>query len=153
MTDKATDHAESAAAPDPDPLLERLTRAVDGLFIMSETDSPLTPFRWPDFFKDQGNSKDAMEALRLYKKLPADTTIGTVTLEKFFEGQVEPDKEDDDEIKEEKRRLTELRDLLAKELSEAAVYRVGEINITAYIIGRVPDTNDAAGASAELVET
>jgi hypothetical protein len=79
--------------------------------------------------------------------------VETVTLERFFKAQIEPHPEDDREIAGEKRRLTDLRDLLAKELQDVSVCRIGEINITAYVLGRVPDSRDAAGVSTELVET
>jgi hypothetical protein len=146
-----TEHAEGIDRPDP--LLDGIAHAAEGLFITSETDSPLTPFRWPDFFTEKSDSQDAAEALRKYKKLPEDTELETVSLERFFKSQIEPAEGDDKEIAEEKRRLAELRDLLAKELQETAVYRSGKINITAYVLGRVPGTRDAAGVSAELVET
>ena len=146
-----TDQAKSAPAPDP--LLKRIADAAEGLFITSETDSPMTPFRWPGFFTEESSVKEAGEALRHLQKLPADAPLETITVEKFFQTQTEPDAGDDDEIADEKRRLAQLRDLLAKELQEAVVYRVGTISITAYVLGRVPGTNDAAGVSAELVET
>ena len=146
-----TDQAQSATVSDP--LLERLAGAAEGLYITSETDSLMTPFRWPGFFADKSVTKDIGETFRHSQKLPADASIETVTLEKFFQTQIEPDEGDDDEIVGEKRRLTQLRDLLTKELQEVAVYRVGTINITAYVLGRIPGTSDAAGVSAELVET
>ena len=143
MTDKTT----------PDPLLERITHAADGLFIMSETDSPLTPFRWADFFAAEGVDKDVVGALRQHQKMGPEVVAETVTLKKFFKTQIEPQEGDDAEIAEEKRRLAELRDLLATELQDVAVHRFGEINIPAYVLGRVPDSRDAAGFSTELVET
>lgn len=146
-----TDHAQSAAAPDP--LLERLRSAAQGLFIMSETDSPLSPFRWSLFFAPKGADKDSVAALREFKNLPAETLVEVITLEKFFKTQVKSETGDDEEIADEKRRLADLRDLLAKELQDVAVYRTGAVNITAYILGRIPGTSDAAGVSTELVET
>ena len=146
-----TDQTQSAAVPDP--LLKRFADAADGLFITSETDSPLTPFRWSVFFAEKSATEDTKEAVRHFKNLPTDTPLEAVTLQKFFQTQIEPDEGDDDEIAGEKRRLAQLRDLLAKELQDAAVYRAGKVNITAYVLGRVPGTNDAAGVSADLVET
>ncbi len=147
MTNSAQSDAES------DPLLERISSAAEGLFVMSETDSPLTPFRWPRFFAEKTASDDTAAALRVVQKLPSETAVETVPLEKFFRKQVEPDDEDDEEIAEEKRRLAEMRDLLSKELEDTAVYRIGEVNITVYVLGHVPGTTDAAGVSADLVET
>jgi hypothetical protein len=146
-----TNHADGAAPPDL--LLERIAGAADGLFIMSETDSPLTPFRWAQFFTDKSASENTAETLKAVQKIPPESTVETVTLEKFFQTQTEPEEGDDEEISEEKRRLAELRDLLAKELQDAAVYRTGEVNVKAYIFGQVPGTTDAAGVSTELVET
>ncbi|MES2464079.1 MAG: nuclease A inhibitor family protein [Armatimonadota bacterium] len=142
--------AENDAAPDP--LMERITGAADGLYIISETDSPLTPFCWQNFFAE-GGSRDVDKLLRSQQKLPEETLVEIRTLEQFFKVQIEPAEGDDEEIIEEKRRLAELRDLLEKELQETAVYRTGEIKIMAYVLGRIPGTNDAAGVSAELVET
>ena len=146
-----TDQAQSAAVPDP--LLKRFADAAEGLFIISETDSPMMPFRWPSFFAEKSATEDTKEAVRRSQKLLDGTLVETVTLEKFFKTQIEPDEGDDDEIAGEKRRLVLLRDLLAKELQDVTVYRTGKINITAFVLGRVAGTDDAAGVSAELVET
>ena len=147
MTDQA--HNTNAS----DSLLKRFADAAEGLFIISETDSPMMPFRWPGFFAEKSATEDTKEAVRRSQKLLDGTLVETVTLEKFFKTQIEPDEGDDDEIAGEKRRLVLLRDLLAKELQDVTVYRTGKINITAFVLGRVPGTDDAAGVSAELVET
>jgi hypothetical protein len=141
------------ADADPKVLLDRIAGAADGLFIMSESDSALTPFHWPRFFADKKADEDTTVSLRVSQKIPSDTNVETTTLEQFFNTQIEPDEGDDEEIVAEKRRLAELRDLLSNELHDVGVYRVGKINITAYILGQVPGTSDAAGVSAELVET
>jgi hypothetical protein len=120
---------------------------------MSETDSALTPFHWPRFFTDRKVDEDTAASLRVFQNVPLETVVETTTLEQFFKTQIEPDEGDDEEMAEEKRRLAELRDLLASELQDIGVYRVGEINITAYVLGQVPGTSDAAGVFAELVET
>ncbi|MBC8103057.1 MAG: hypothetical protein H7Z41_10775 [Cytophagales bacterium] len=148
--------ADAGVAAD-DPLMEKITTAAEGLFVVSESDSPLTPFRWPGFFAGaevaSPPEEDLKVRLRGRESLSADAPLETVTLKAFFQSQVEPQEGDDDEIKDEKRRLTELRDLMANELQGVTVLRAGEIQITAYVLGRVPGTEDAVGVSALLVET
>lgn len=138
---------------DPKVLLDRIARTADGLFIVSETDSALMPFHWPRFFADRKVDEDTAASLLVSQNMPSETVVETTTLEQFFTIQIEPDEGDDEQIVDEKRRLAELRDLLASELQYTAVYRVGKINITAYVLGQIPGTRDAAGVSAELVET
>jgi hypothetical protein len=83
---------------------------------------------------------------------PPNAPIEIVSVDEFFDvGNAEEDWHDDEE-QETAKRFQNLVSTLKQNLSQLQVYRVGSINIDAYIVG-VTDGGELAGLSTKLVET
>ncbi|MBX0331543.1 nuclease A inhibitor family protein [Oscillochloris sp. ZM17-4] len=141
MNDLTSTHA----APTPDDLAD-LTAAADGLLVMSESDYPLTPFRWP------GPGPLTESALLAHLAMPPDTPVETRTLDAFLGPMAAEQDWFDDAQRAAATRFAALRDLLAARLADITVYRLGRIQITAIILGQ--DTaGDTVGLRTMLIET
>jgi hypothetical protein len=135
------DDMEDASAPPPSALAD-LVAAADGLLVMSESDYPLTPFRWP------GPGPLTAEALLIQLGLPPDTAVEVRDLDAFF-GPLATDQEwFDDDQRATSARFAVLRDRIAALLTDVHVYRLGQIEIAAIIVGL-----DAAGEYIGLQTT
>ncbi len=120
----------------PNPTLKALQAAAKGLLFPSETDAPIEAFAWPG-----GDGPPTEAALRAGAKIATDAVVekGTLAqLTKTIPKDVRPD-------------FKPLLDELGK-LSGVAVFRVGEITIDVYIIGRTAD-GQYAGVKTKVVET
>jgi hypothetical protein len=136
-----SDTSDRQAAPPPD-ALAAITAAADGLLVMSESDCPLAPFRWP------GPGPLTPEALLAHLLMPPDTPVDTRTLDEFL-GPMAADQDwFDDGQRAAATRFAALRDLIADRLKDVVVYRLGRIQITAIIAGV-----DAAGSTVGLQTT
>lgn len=116
--------------------LEPVRRAVEGLTYPSETDAPFEVFRWED--ASARAARDAV-ASRVGKR-PA---MQHVSLDSFFSPL------DDAEGAA---RYRELRRVLESALGGLEVWRVGEVRVAVYLVGRT--TSGAwAGVRTVSVET
>jgi len=118
-----------------DPLQE-IQHAAEGLLFMSETDAPLTVIR-PDE--------------KLMKQL-TDPSTEQVTIDHFFRNMVKRYPEMDAGQLQTISRFEALVSLLKHSLTDVKVYRKGNIQVDAYIIGYLPDKKPA-GLQTRLVET
>jgi len=82
---------------------------------------------------------------------PPDAPVELRTVDEFFAIAAEEDWHDQDE-RETAKRFQNLVSILKQNLSQLQVYRVGSIDIDAYIVG-VTDGGEWAGLSTKLVET
>ncbi|MBM7841726.1 nuclease A inhibitor family protein [Herpetosiphon giganteus] len=120
--------------------LENITAAADGLQMMSETDAPFTPYTW------DAATPFSPEALA------NGQPIQTISLEQFFKNATTPQDGDGEAEKATVSQFQKLVEVLKAELSDIQVYRVGEINIDAYILGK-DSAGNVVGLKTQLVET
>lgn len=137
-----------------DETLKVLRDAVKGLTFESESSAPVKAFLWPTAEGTPGPL--TADALREREKLAGDVAIaeavGSEAVDDFFAPMArEQDWHGPDE-KEAAARFRALTDLLKKDLSDLRVFRAGEIDIDAFVIGRTP-RGDLAGVRTRLTET
>lgn len=112
------------------PIINQLAIAAEGLFYISETDTPLTPVTFPP-----GKSiEDAIGA-----------PVEIQEIAYFFRNELRDDRPDAP-------RFRALVELFQELLPDAKAYRTGSVQVTAYIVGRLPD-GSFGGLKTELVET
>ena len=129
-----------------DELAEELQAATDGLLFMSESDYPFAVIRW------KGSDEITPDYLRRVAKVDAESPVAEVTLSDFFGTAAgEQDWKGEAELAT-ARRYQELVRLLEGELEAVRAYRVGEINIAVYAVGRSSEGN-WMGVSTRVVET
>ncbi|MDC3961620.1 nuclease A inhibitor family protein [Polyangium jinanense] len=121
-----------------EPLMQAIGEAAAGLLFPSESDFPIEAYRF-------GEAEPAPAAVLRARGLPPDTPVEEVSVASFFEGLVEGD--DDGAA-----RFRALVDLLQRELSDLRVYRVGKVDIDAFVLGRHP-SGVWLGITTKLVET
>jgi hypothetical protein len=132
----------------PEALLKQLRDAAQGLLYPSETDAVLEPFAWQnikdDFF--------SIEKLLLVTRHKKDTPVEGLELDDFFAPVSRTEEWMDDSERETAQRFQNMKETLEDLLTDISVYRVGEINVDVYIVGRTDD-GYYAGVSTKLVET
>ncbi|NTW00988.1 MAG: nuclease [Oscillochloris sp.] len=131
--------------PSPDALAE-IMAAADGLLLMSESDYPFTPFRWP------GPESFSVVGLLEYLGLPPDTAVETRTLAAFFEPMATEQDWFDDDQRAAAIRFAVLRDRITSLLADVCVYRLGRVQITVIIVG-LDATGASVGLQSTLIET
>jgi hypothetical protein len=126
-------------------LSEKLALAVTDLVWLSESDYPFEVIDW------QIESIDPVMLLQQIDR-PEDTLVEVVELEAFFATATqEHDWYDESEL-ETVKRYRYLLEILRTNLQEVAVYRVGEIEIEVYILGKT-SSNAIAGLKTKMIET
>ncbi|MCA1557837.1 MAG: nuclease A inhibitor family protein [Acidobacteria bacterium] len=127
-------------------LLEELEKAIAGLLFMSESDYPFSTFIW------KGNVLITEEYLREQAGGATAAPVKAQSVEEFFHAAAaEPDWKSESELAMAKRYQALVR-WLRENLSDFKVYRVGEIDIQVYLLGRSPEGN-WIGVSTRVVET
>jgi Nuclease A inhibitor-like protein len=137
-----TEHAEIVTTAE---IIDRLKQATTDLLWSSESDYPFEIVSWElgidltpsDLFSNIYDTDLAIESIAL-----TDLFEPVLTIEDWYE-QVELDLVD---------RYTNLLDSIDTNLSEVQVFRVGEVEIDIYIIGKTP-TGDIVGLKTRSVET
>jgi hypothetical protein len=128
-------------------ILRELERATAGLLFMSESDYPFEVFRL-----EEAEGLTQEELLRRKAGVAGGTPVVVQSVEEFFRVAAgEQEWKGAPEI-ETARRYQALVGLLKRTLEDARVYRVGEINVGVYIVGRSPAGN-WLGVSTRVVET
>ncbi len=118
-------------------VVKELTTAVKGLLYQSETDAPLEAFAWPGA---AGPPDEA--AVRANTKAAEDAPVARVTLAEFTRTIPEESRGD----------YAPLFAVLRNKLKGVAVFKVGEVNIDVYVVGRTTD-GQYAGVKTHAVET
>ena len=129
-------------------VIQTLQNASEGLQFLSETDAPFTAFFW----LDSSDEILGTERLKQLAKEPDDVPIETEKVAYFFRNSVkvfEGEYSDYTVAKAEK--FKRLVRTIEATLKDAQVFRVGEISIDVYIIGRVE--GGYAGLKTLVVET
>jgi hypothetical protein len=132
------------ASTSPEALLARLDEAARGLLFPSESDYPLTPVRWRD-------EEPSPDALREEMDVPVGTPVQVESLEDFF-APVLAAPEDGGVPPEDAARYREIAALLAQQLEEVRVYRVGRADVDVLVIGRHP-SGTWLGLRTRVIET
>jgi len=83
---------------------------------------------------------------------PPDAPVKVVSVNDFFAIATQEEDWHDEEERETVKRFQNLVSVLKQNLSQLQVYRVGSIDIDAYIVGRT-SSGDWTGLSTKLVET
>ena len=127
-------------------LLEELETLIAGLLFMSEADYPFRTLFW------KGNIEVTEGHLREVAGAAADAKVKPQTVEEFFRAAMsEPDWKGKEELALAKR-YQALVHWLKENLENPVAYRVGEIDIQVYIVGR-SRTGNWMGISTRAVET
>ena len=129
-------------------VLAEIGRAAEGLLFMSEADYPLAPFR----LEGSGGEEPTEARLCQLAGRPEGTRVEVVTPEKFF-GVAAAEKAWKGEAElATARRFQNLLRVLKAELADLRVYRVGEIDISVYVLGR-SEGGSWLGVSTRAIET
>jgi hypothetical protein len=113
--------------------LAALTAASAGLLVPSESDYPLEPFVWP------GPAPITVAALLAHLGLPPDTPVETRGVERFL-GRLARERDWMGAADRAKAaRFGALQRLFLERLSDVVVYRVGEIELQVFTVGRDAD--------------
>ena len=128
-------------------ILSELARAAEGLWYMSESDYPLEPVRL------EGADGPRPERLRELAGAGSDAPVETRKLEEFFRdaAAVRMPREGTDDAPRAASFEGVVR-ALGENLTDILVYRIGEINIAVYALGRSSSGN-WLGLSTRVVET
>jgi len=124
----------------------QLKQASEGLFFLSETDAPFEVISW------QTQEELTPAKLLQLTSHPPDAPVELRTVDEFFTIATQEEDWHDQEERETVQRFHNLVSVLKQNLSQLQVYRVGSVEIDAYIVG-VTDGGGWAGLSTKLVET
>lgn len=127
-------------------LIEELKKATEGLLFMSEADYPF------EIVRLEGATALNPQHLRELSGAVADAPVESASVEEFFRSAVsEPGWKKGEELVQ-ARRFQSLVRLLKESLSELQVYRVGEINMAVFILGKSASGNHI-GLQTRSIET
>ena len=128
----------------------KLKEASDGLLYTSETDAPFEPFVWQREDKPPIDFTSS-NVLKFAGSQP-DVKIEEKTLDDFFARLTEIQDWYEDEEKAGVEKFVKLKEMLAANLKNIKVFRVGTVQIDIYIAGIDADGN-LAGLKTKAVET
>jgi hypothetical protein len=124
--------------------LQSIKEASEGLLFMSESDHPFEVIHF-----ELANNTIEQHIQALAKK---DNPIEQQSLDYFFRNAIKVYPEADETQKQMAQRYQSLQSLLQTSLKDVLVYRIGTVNIDAFIIGRLPD-GTYGGLQTKLIET
>jgi len=120
------------------PIEDVLRTATNGLLFPSETDAEFEPFVW----ERQGKGQLTQERLLHLAGQGEDAPVEEMTLDRFFRAVSSAHRP----------RFDELARVLNEKLSRIKVYKIGEVEKDAYIVGETED-GYWAGLRTAVVET
>ena len=127
---------------------EKLKKAAEGLYFMSESDHPFETVG----FKPEKPEEPIESSLLEYLGLPEGTVVEKQDLTYFLRNQTRDLPEHGTEEKARAQKFRELEALLKQEIPDISVYRIGQVQIDAYLIGKLPD-GSLGGLKTKQVET
>jgi Nuclease A inhibitor-like protein len=128
-------------------LLTALNHLSTGLMMPSESDFPFETFAW-DIMDIDLSPEIVLHQLNLEESTP----IETQNFNQFFEYVTEYQDWHSPEEKQIVRKFRELVEGLEQNLTDLEVYRIGESQIDAYVVGKTKLGN-WAGIKTKLIET
>ena len=126
--------------------IEKFNTLVNGLYVMSETDAPLTPFIW----KKPMPLEDAN--IRTKLKLAADAPIERLSIDDFFANAVTPRDWHSDEEKSTVLKFQNLVAIVKEDLQNIQVLKINTIKRDVYILG-IQQNGSIGGLKTLVVET
>ncbi|WP_210489872.1 nuclease A inhibitor family protein [Rufibacter aurantiacus] len=128
--------------------LEKILQAAQGLYMLSETDAPFEPL---DLGQQPSEGFNGERLLSLLSK-PADSPVEEQELSYFLRNMTKVWEGASAEKQAEIERFRQLQGLLLATLTMVKVYRIGQTQIEAYLLGWTPD-NLLIGLKTLQVET
>jgi hypothetical protein len=129
-------------------IITALEQASKGLLFKSESDYPLEPFLW----ERKADAKLTPQDLLALKGYPPNTPVKTLTLARFFQPATKEEAWHNAEERKTVKQFQELVKTLQQHLSGITVFKVGNITMDIYIVGKTK-TGDLAGLATKVVET
>jgi hypothetical protein len=126
--------------------LEKIQAAAAGLFFISESDHPLVPVELKD------PAGDVISQLKQLSKNDAGAPVEEQTVDYFFRNHVKVNDTGNAHEVQTAQKFTHLVSVLKQELAGIKVYRVGSVQVEAYIIGKTAD-GKLGGLKTVLIET
>ncbi len=126
-------------------ILDQLTQATTDLLWMSESDYPFEIVTW-----DQTTQMIPTDLFRNFAA--ASLAIETITLTDFFAPVLIVEDWYGAEELAQVNRYTDLLQAIDSNLNDVRVFRIGEIEIAVYIVGKTPD-GDIVGLKTHVIET
>lgn len=127
-------------------VLDELERAIVGLLFISESDYPFETIYWKEL------PEISPQFLRNLTRHGESAPVEIMNLNDFFRVAVTEESWRSEESRRAAAKYRNLVRILKDDLEDAKVYRVGEINITVYIVG-LNRTGNWLGVSTRVVET
>jgi hypothetical protein len=127
-------------------IVEKLQQASADLLWMSESESPFEIVKW------ERGSDCTPETLISSSDRDADRAIGCTSLADFFAPALRVEDWYGAEELANVKKFEELYHAIESNLQQVQVFRVGEVEVTVYILGKTPD-GDTVGLKAQVVET
>jgi hypothetical protein len=124
-----------------------LKEATEGLLYSSESDAPFEVVSW-----DVEEATITPERVPSLVGLKADTPVEETKLDDFFEDLVKDESWHDEADRKTIERYRSLQDIMVKQLSDVRVFRVGDVEIDIFIMGRT-DQGTWEGIKTKAVET
>jgi Nuclease A inhibitor-like protein len=126
-------------------IIDLLTKATADLLWSSESDEPFEIVTWP-----QGSE---LTPTALFSNSPdPDAQIETMTLTDLFAPVLTIEDWYAEAELSQVNRYTDLLHAIESHLADTQVFRIGEVEIAIYIVGRTPD-GDLVGLKTHVVET
>lgn len=141
MTKKFSESKKILASLD-----DKLHAACEGLIYISEQDAAVTLFKGEAAANVDGQTiiqQTGSDANAHVEEIAFDTFFQKLTVEKDWFGETE---------KASARRFSELRDVLAANLTELKVFRIGKVQIDIFVVG-LDKRGNLTGIRAFAVET
>lgn len=125
--------------------VRQLEIAIADLWWLSESEYPFQVIYWQDL-------ANCDLKVRLQRQYPPETKIATQEFSSFFAAATREETWHNQEEQTEVKRYQALVNLLTENLTELKVYLVGEVEIDAYILGKM-DRKAIAGLMTNIVAT
>ena len=128
----------------PETLAERIKKACEDLYYISETDAEIFPF--------VGEKADTTDAATLLRQIKSDAPVEERDFEDLFQRLTEMQEWYGDEEIRSVNKFKDLRDLLKKNLRDIKVFKIGRIELDIYIVG-LDEEDILTGVKTKAVET
>jgi hypothetical protein len=126
---------------------KELMEVSEGLLMLSETDAP-----FEFYYHQKPEDKFDEDIVVEWDGKPGGTAVQVLTLGDFFNRMKNPHKDADETQKKNAERFKKLEAKLNELLEDVKVYKLSEITLPVYIIGRTK-SGDYAGLKTLVVET